>query len=241
MIRRILVFLISLLLILNSTLTNAYTFNQWLVPNNPTAIGASMLFNGSKGAVTSSVLVTPNAAQVAKVLRGGAAGIALKVAVDEILGAVDWVMDPANNQVIYNKPKNITDLNDPARQYYYTDSYTQPNAKFTTLNAACASILKTRGWKLGIDADCILDGNRITLRPVRQPTSSYGDHGYRFANPAYDPTTKKPSLSKQLLNKSLRMHKTITLMLSLQLQQQRIIFCQRLKKMRLKRSLLRMS
>ncbi len=43
-------------------------------------------------------------AEVAKVLRGGAAGIALSLAVDQLLDGVDWVLDPANNRIVYQKP-----------------------------------------------------------------------------------------------------------------------------------------
>lgn len=66
--------------------------------------GASTLINAVKDSKVSAALVSPNAKQVAEVLRGGAAGIALTIAVDQLLGAVDWVMDPANNQIRY-KPK----------------------------------------------------------------------------------------------------------------------------------------
>ena len=100
MLKRIIVFLTSLLLILNSTLTNATTIGAWTV-SNPMAVGASILYDGSKGAVTSSVLITPNTSQVAKVLRGGVAGYALTFAVEQLLGAVDWVLDPENNQIVY--------------------------------------------------------------------------------------------------------------------------------------------
>lgn len=100
MFKKIIIFITSLLLIINSTLSNAATIGAWTV-SNPMAVGASILYDGSKGAVTSSVLITPNASQVAKVLRGGLAGYALTLAVEQLLGAVDWVLDPANNQVKY--------------------------------------------------------------------------------------------------------------------------------------------
>ncbi|MEG0486865.1 MAG: hypothetical protein RR575_02905 [Acinetobacter sp.] len=105
--KRITIFLTSLLLILNSTLANAATIGAWTV-SNPLAVGASILYDGSKGSVTSSVLITPNASQVAKVLRGGIAGYALTLAVEQLLGAVDWVLDPANNQIVYEKPSDIS-------------------------------------------------------------------------------------------------------------------------------------
>lgn len=79
---------------------------------NPIAQGAStvydatknVLINGKKFIKESSVKITPPASQVAKVLARGAAGYALSVAVEQLLGSVDWVLDPANNQIKY-KPK----------------------------------------------------------------------------------------------------------------------------------------
>lgn len=88
------------MLILNSALVHATTVGAWTL-SNPMAVGASILYDGSKGVVTSSVLITPNASQVAKVLRGGIAGYALSFAVEQLLGAVDWVLDPTNNRIVY--------------------------------------------------------------------------------------------------------------------------------------------
>lgn len=101
MLRRIMIFLTSLLLLLNSALVNA-SIGGWTL-SNPTAIGASILYDGTKGAATSSILISPNASQVAKVLRGGLVGYALTFAVEQLLGAVDWVLDPTNNQVKYKE------------------------------------------------------------------------------------------------------------------------------------------
>lgn len=64
-------------------------------------MGASTLIDTVKDTRVSAALVTPNAKQVAEVLRGGIAGVALAIAVDQLLDAVDWVMDPANNQIRY--------------------------------------------------------------------------------------------------------------------------------------------
>ncbi|MEG2359074.1 virulence factor TspB C-terminal domain-related protein [Acinetobacter sp.] len=90
------------------TLANAAGLNGWSL-SNPVAKGASTLYQGAKNAIingknvakTSTALITPAAADVAKVLRGGVAGYALSVAVEQLLGAVDWVLDPANNQIVY--------------------------------------------------------------------------------------------------------------------------------------------
>lgn len=76
---------------------------------NPVAQGASTVYDATKNVVIngkkyikdSSVKITPTASQVAKVLARGGAGYALSVAVEQLLGSVDWVLDPANNQIKY--------------------------------------------------------------------------------------------------------------------------------------------
>ena len=81
--------------------------------SNPVSKGASVLYNGAKNvlingknvAKTSTALITPTAQQVAKVLARGGAAYALSVAVEQLIGAgVDWVLDPANNQIKYTVP-----------------------------------------------------------------------------------------------------------------------------------------
>lgn len=136
MLKKVIVFLTSLLLILNSTLTNAATIGAWNV-SNPMAVGASILYDGSKGAVKSSVLITPNASQVAKVLRGGIAGYALTLAVEQLLGAVDWVLDPANNRIIYKYNENSPDL-----KVFFRDPINPSNTDKLTGSEACASLQK---------------------------------------------------------------------------------------------------
>ena len=127
MLRRIIVFLATILLLLNSALVNAATIGAWTV-SNPMAVGASILYDGSKGAVISSVLITPNASQVAKVLRGGVAGYALQLAVEQLLGAVDWVLDPANNRIVYKvKTKDMScSLSSFFCEYSYNPGFFQP-------------------------------------------------------------------------------------------------------------------
>ncbi|MDV8155666.1 hypothetical protein [Acinetobacter bereziniae] len=96
------------MLLLNSALVNA-SIGGWTL-SNPTAVGASILYDGTKGSLTSSVLISPNASQVAKVLRGGIVGYAFTFAVEQLLGAVDWVLDPANNRIKYYPPADPNDL-----------------------------------------------------------------------------------------------------------------------------------
>ncbi|MCU4539558.1 hypothetical protein KTI96_20805 [Acinetobacter bereziniae] len=85
------------------------TLNGWNV-GNPTPVGATGLVNAAKNvggvAKVSNASIVPNASQVSKILRGGVAGVALTVAVNELLDGIDWVMDPANNQIRYKVPDN---------------------------------------------------------------------------------------------------------------------------------------
>ncbi|KMU98227.1 hypothetical protein ACS72_16560 [Acinetobacter sp. VT 511] len=79
------------------------------------AKGASTIVNGTKNVVingknyikTGTATITPTATQVAKVLARGAAGYALSVAVEQLIGAVDWVLDPANNQIKWQEEGSI--------------------------------------------------------------------------------------------------------------------------------------
>lgn len=109
----------------------------WSVTNS-TVVGASTLIDAIKDTRVSAALVTPNAKQVAEVLRGGAAGVALTIAVDQLLGAVDWVMDPVNNQIVYTvKP---TEPTDPRVQYYYQIILGATPQKFLTGQGSCDAL-----------------------------------------------------------------------------------------------------
>jgi len=87
---------------------NAETVGGWTM-SNPIAQGASAIYTGTKKVLlngveavkTGKAKITPVATDVAKVLARGGATLALTVAVEQLLGAVDWVLDPENNRIIY--------------------------------------------------------------------------------------------------------------------------------------------
>ena len=99
-------------LCLNLISTNIYAANVggWTLGGG-VAQGASTVYEGTKKVVIDGVdyikkgtaKITPPATSVAKVLARGAAGYALSVAVEQLLGSVDWVLDPANNQIKYKE------------------------------------------------------------------------------------------------------------------------------------------
>ena len=109
---------ISNVIIINDA--NAASLGGWSLGGG-VAQGASIVYNGSKQVIlngasklaTGVAKITPPPASVAKALAGGAGAIALDLAIKELLGAVDWVLDPANNRITYTKPAEPTDPKDP--------------------------------------------------------------------------------------------------------------------------------
>lgn len=100
---------------------NAASLGGWSL-GSPVASGASAIVNGTKEIILNgaskiargTAKITPNATQVANVLKRGAAGYALSVAVEQLLGAVDWVLDPANNRIKYYEDGYVySNLPDP--------------------------------------------------------------------------------------------------------------------------------
>ena len=169
--------------------------------SNPIANGASTVYNGTKNVLINGknvvkkgvATVTPTATNVAKVLAKGVAGVALSVAVEQLLGAVDWVLDPANNQIKYTDPNSPSDPNSPALQYYYIYNMYGANKKVSTVNEACILAFKAGGWvgqnipPLPSGYGCSLTGNSID---AYAPSGGFGQIGYRVANPAYDPSAE---------------------------------------------------
>lgn len=180
---------------------------------NPVAQGASTVYDATKNVVIngkkfikeSSVKITPTATSVAKVLARGGAAYALSVAVEQLLGSVDWVLDPANNQVVYYVDPPAED---PA---LFPRGYARPGwdsskplecfslsgcQSYTSANAANWGY----GWQL--DGSCTINstGSNITC-PLKRLTASgtstvqFG----RYANPAYDPEAEQPERERKTL------------------------------------------
>lgn len=173
--------------------TQAAGFGAWTITNT-VALGAStiltgskeVILNGAKKIATGTAKITPTASQVSKVLARGAAGYALSVAVEQLLGAVDWVLDPANNQIKYTETakKTCTSYADCAG---YTNLWLSSTGKIYT-TPDCIAEIGASGWW----------GQTITVftSPTRvecQGTDITGARAIinRVANPAYDPTAEE--------------------------------------------------
>lgn len=107
---------------------NAGLIGGWTY-SNPVSKGASAVISATKNVVingkdfikTGSATITPTAVQVAKTFGKTAGVLALTVAIEQMLGAVDWVIDSANNSITYTKSnqcaQNGSDC--PSKRYLY--------------------------------------------------------------------------------------------------------------------------
>lgn len=68
----------------------------------------SVILNGKEYVTKGSAFIIPNSSQVGKMIARTGAVLAVDLAIKALLGAVDYVMDPANNQVIYYDRNNPT-------------------------------------------------------------------------------------------------------------------------------------
>lgn len=103
----------------------------------------NVIINGKKYIKESSVKITPPASAVAKVLARGAAGYALSVAVEQLLGAVDWVLDPANNQIRYKVP--VCSNGQQCGQYVWVNGSIGGSTFFNSAEDACRAISNLGG------------------------------------------------------------------------------------------------
>lgn len=189
--------IISILLVYSIFFTNTAhaAVGGWEL-KNPVAQGAStvydatknVLINGKKFIKESSVKITPPASSVAKVLARGAAGYALSVAVEQLLGAVDWVLDPANNQIVYtpNADPSQPNPNIP-KIWLIQDKFINPNqVGFSNVAAACTFLIGKKLWSTS---------KTVTSVDVTGSGCMAYNNGSLFgsvsvvqvANPAYDP------------------------------------------------------
>ncbi|MDC5155042.1 virulence factor TspB C-terminal domain-related protein [Acinetobacter baumannii] len=98
----------------------------------------NVVLNGKNYAATGTAAITPTATQVSKMIVRTGAVLAVDLAIKALIGSVDYVMDPANNRVIYHDYNDCVSSN--TCQYYYTsDLY--PAQKFGSPDLACTNMI----------------------------------------------------------------------------------------------------
>ncbi|WP_119026605.1 hypothetical protein [Acinetobacter soli] len=149
--KKILLTLLSFIIYFNSiTGAHAGTIGGWTY-SNPISKGASAVISATKNVVingkdfikTGSATITPTAAQVAKTFGKTAGALALSVAIEQILGTVDWVMDPENNQIKY--AVTYCPTGDPDCGKYLWGNSSVSSKRYPTSEAACNAIKSLGG------------------------------------------------------------------------------------------------
>ncbi|HHP4708287.1 TPA: virulence factor TspB C-terminal domain-related protein [Acinetobacter baumannii] len=118
MIHRINIFLLSLLVALAPNFIFLQAANATTVAGEGWSVtkrlvqGATTFYDGAKNVVlngknyaaTGAAAITPTASQVSKMIVRTGAVVAVDLAIKALIGSVDYVMDPANNEVVYKVP-----------------------------------------------------------------------------------------------------------------------------------------
>ena len=206
MIKRFLAFALSFFLIFTSTSTLAASPVGWstspadVIMNGAQATITAIKGSGS-GALQSVVKHAPTAANVGKKLIRGGGAAALLIAVPQIIGAgVDWVLDPANNRIIYTEPISLDPTNSP---YLWQSG----GVNFATANLACAHQLQLFKDAFSSYSKSTVTTNIMGERFANCVIHKYsnsgayaGDNTYQigaYVNPAYDPSVPNPEPVKK--------------------------------------------
>lgn len=187
--KKVIIFFLVSALIIRPTF--AATVGGWSLGGG-VAQGASTVYEGTKKVIIDgkdyikkgTAIVKPTATGVAKVLAKGVAGVALSVAVEQLLGAVDWVLDPANNQIRYTKPSDPT--SDP--RYLYRVEY-QQSQYYSTKEAACLALFSAN--KSNVSYTSTNTTCEIKRPRYDNPNATYAYSYQSTLNPAYDPNAEQ--------------------------------------------------
>ncbi|MFP5065741.1 virulence factor TspB C-terminal domain-related protein [Acinetobacter pittii] len=153
----------------------------------------NMVINGKNYAAKGTAAITPAASQVSKMIVRTGAVLAIDLAIKSLIGAVDYVMDPANNRVKYFLVSDPTDPNDPSLQYYYYNAYDGIN--YATASQACQGMLTHPDYKT-FKASLVSQSRCELYRPDGTYFTYYTM--YKAANPAYDPNAEPNRQEKYL-------------------------------------------
>ncbi|MCT8091102.1 hypothetical protein, partial [Acinetobacter sp. F_3_1] len=205
--RKIIPILLVYSLFFTST-ANAANVGGWALGGG-VAQGASTVYEGTKQVIidgknyikTGTAKITPAVSQVSKVLARGVAGVALSVAVEQLIGAVDWVLDPSNNQIVYYKESSLscpTPQSCPQFLNLYWNGNYASLGYFGSPQAAAEAFTKAQlPSEFEVSAGAIISDEgqlvivAVTTKSPSSPSSTGREYVYRVVNPAYDPNAER--------------------------------------------------
>ncbi|MDH2597664.1 virulence factor TspB C-terminal domain-related protein [Acinetobacter baumannii] len=166
----------------------------------------NIVINGKNYAATGAAKITPAASQVSKMIVRTGAVLAVDLAIKALLGAVDYVMDPANSRVkYYVDPAGTQCLKNGTNcpGYYYL-FFREPGTNgtyFSTVDPACSAVASYYGQTL-VSIDKFYDAQgRVEGAMCRTKKASGSADQWslsKIINPAYDPNAKPQKEEKYL-------------------------------------------
>lgn len=220
MIHRINIFLLSLFIAFaptyifaGSVASEGWSVSKRLVQGATTFYDGTknVVLNGKNYAAKGTAAITPAASQVSKMIVGTGAVLAVDLAIKSLLGAVDYVMDPANNRVKYFVVGDPSNPKDPSVQYYYQTGAFGVTKYFSSNSAAatdqCTRNAQGYGWTLVSATPYNWTTSEVGMRDAkcvikRSPTDANEtfNWGYqRVLNPAYNPAAPNPNTQEKYL------------------------------------------
>lgn len=171
----------------------------------------NVVLNGKNYAAKGTAAITPAASQVSKMIVRTGAVLAIDLAIKALIGAVDYVMDPANNRVKYFVVGDPSNPKDPSVQYYYQTGAFGVTKYFSSNSAAatdqCTRNAQGYGWILVSATPYNWTTSEVGMRDAkcvikRSPTDANEtfNWGYqRVLNPAYNPAAPNPNTQEKYL------------------------------------------
>ncbi|MCF1300916.1 virulence factor TspB C-terminal domain-related protein [Acinetobacter baumannii] len=223
MIHRINIFLLSLLVALAPNFIFLQAANATTVAGEGWSVtkrlvqGATTFYDGAKNVVlngknyaaTGAAAITPTASQVSKMIVRTGAVVAVDLAIKTLIGAVSYVMDPANNRVKYYVKPDAQDPNAPDVKYYLVVSsapdFPDLLGKKITLtdNSLCASLsLKTNNASSTFTTSTLVkdsgNGKYYCKAVMESGSIRYVVSFDLLSNPNYDPNSTPREEEKYL-------------------------------------------
>ncbi|MDO7443222.1 virulence factor TspB C-terminal domain-related protein [Acinetobacter baumannii] len=169
----------------------------------------NIVLNGKNYAATGAAAITPTAAQVSKMIVRTGAVLAVDLAIKSLIGAVSYVMDPANNRVKYYVKPDAQDPNAPDVKYYLVVSsapdFPDLLGKKITLtdNSLCASLsLKTNNASSTFTTSTLVrdpgNGKYYCKAVMESGSIRYVISFDMLSNPNYDPNSTPREEEKYL-------------------------------------------
>lgn len=165
------------------------TVRDWSITNvekqGETAMATAekkIILNGKNYIKTGTAKITPTPSQVARIFGRTAGALALTVAIEQILGTVDWVFDPDNNIVKYTNPNT-------SNKYIYSSRTPVAYSNYEDACKAGAKNLSSQYTNITISTIGAFNSTNQSICSFNQAGSYASISVTRTLNPAYDPNS----------------------------------------------------